>query len=342
MERNESSNILGLEGKEQRRDISIWRKISSFAFRFAVSIVLLLWIFKSVDLSAFREVIISPNLVPIVAMVGFSLVFVFLGGLKLWILFRGFRPINLWLFTGYFFLAGSVGSLMPAFFGDFTLIGLARRSEIPIHQSVSALLMDRLIALAIALFIFTPFTLIFVLPVKPVYIILLTLISVVLIGGLLWVSLRFAPFLLGRLSVAKRFWESFSMYFAEYRINLYSNIFLSSLRGIVSGMALIFALMAANLNPPFLPTICITNSLSILTYIPVSLSGLGIYEGGGLIILDSLGLNREQVVAGLFYQRVYIILWSLVTIVLWGVVMAIKQFKKRRKALPEDSLSLKT
>jgi uncharacterized membrane protein YbhN (UPF0104 family) len=132
------------------------------------------------------------------------------------------------------------------------------------------------------------------------------------------------------------------MYFAEYRINLYSNVFLSSLRGIVSGIALISALMAANLNPPFLPTICITNSLSVITYIPVSLSGLGIYEGGGLILLDSLGLNREQVVAGLFYQRVYIILWSLVTIVLWGVVMAIKQFKKKRKALPEDSLSLKT
>jgi len=60
----------------------------------------------------------------------------------------------------------------------------------------------------------------------------------------------------------------------------------------------------------------------------VSLSGLGIYEGGGLVLLEALGLNREQVLAGLLYQRAYIIIWSLVTAAIWGVVIAAKRFKK--------------
>jgi len=60
----------------------------------------------------------------------------------------------------------------------------------------------------------------------------------------------------------------------------------------------------------------------------VTLSGLGIYEGGGLVLFEALGLNREQVLAGLFYQRVYIIIWSLLTAAIWGVVIAVKRLKK--------------
>jgi uncharacterized membrane protein YbhN (UPF0104 family) len=334
IESKESSKRLGLEGKELWRARPIWRKISSFAIRIVVSLALVLWILKAVDLTVLNEVVGSPKLVPILAMIGFSLVFVFLGGVKLWVLFRGFSPITLWLFTGYFFLAGSVGSLAPAILGDFTLVGLAQRSKISIHEGLSALLMDRLITLMTSLFIFTPFTLVFVLPLRGLYVLMLTVISAILFGGLIWIALRLAPTLFDHFSITKRFWESFSIHFTRNRTNLYSNIFISSLRGIVSGIALIFALMAAHLSPPFFPTLCITNSLSIITYVPVSLSGLGIYEGGGLILLESIGLNREQVVAGLFYQRLYIILSSLVTLTVWGIIIVIKRFQKRSWAFP--------
>ena len=328
MKRDEGADNAGFDSMELQPKRPRWQKIFSFIFRFAVSVVLLLWIFKSVDLGIFSEIVVSPSLLPIIAMIGFSVFYVFLGGLKLWVLFRGFSPISLRLFTGYFFLAGSVGSLAPAIFGDFTMVGLARQSLIPVHRSVSAILMDRFITMVIAVFIFTPFTLIYVLPVKPSSIIALMGILALLLGCLIWVAVRFAPLLFDKFSVTKRFWESFTLYFNGDRKNLYVNTLIGGFRGIVSGITLIFALMAANVSPPFFPTICITNSLSILTHIPVSLSGLGIYEGGGLVLLEALGLNREQVLAGLFYQRVYIIIWSLVTAAIWGVAIATKRFKK--------------
>jgi uncharacterized membrane protein YbhN (UPF0104 family) len=328
MKRDEGADNAGLDGKEVKPKRPKWKKIFSFIFRFTVSVLLLLWIFKSVDLGIFSEIVVSPSLLPIVAMVGFSVFYVFLGGLKLWVLFRGFSPISLRLFTGYFFLAGSVGSLAPAIFGDFTMVGLARQNRIPVHRSVSAILTDRFITMVIALFIFTPFTLISVLPVKPLFIVALMGILALLLGCLIWSAVRFGPMLFDKFSVTKRFWESFTLYFKGDRKDLYANILIGGFRGIISGITLIFALMAANVSPPFFSTICITNSLSILTHIPVSLSGLGIYEGGGLVLLEALGLNREQVLAGLFYQRVYIIIWSLVTAAIWGVVIAVKRFKK--------------
>jgi len=330
MEYDENPEMLGLAEKELQCEHSAGKKIFSFVFRFAVSIALLFWIFKSVDLSIFKEVIVSPNVIPIVAMIGSSLVFLFLGAVKLWILFRSFSPINLRLFTGYFFLAGSVGSLAPAIFGDFTLIGLAKDSQIPVHKSVSAILVDRFITMVIALFIFTPFTLIFILPVKPVFILVLMLTLLALLGCVMWISRRIAPFLFAKFLVTKRFWESFSMYFKGDRTKLYANIFISIVRGIVSGVTLIFALMAANVSPPFIPTICISNSLSILTHIPVSLSGLGVFEGSGLILFETLGLNKEQVLAGLLYHRIYIICWAILTSVVLTLLFAIRKYSGNR------------
>jgi uncharacterized membrane protein YbhN (UPF0104 family) len=338
MKSDESAENSHLDNEELKREKNIRQKIFSFVFRFAVSVALLLWIFKSIDLGIFADVVVSPQIFPIIAMIGFSLFYVFLGGLKLWVLFRSFSPITLRLFTGYFFLAGSVGSIAPAIFGDFTLIGLARRSLIPVHKSISAILMDRFITIVIAMFIFTPFTLIFVLPVKPVSIMVLMAILALLFGCLIWSFIRFAPLLFDKFSVTKKFWESFSIYFKGDRRNLYANALLSGFRGIVSGIALIFALMAANVSPPFFSAICITNSLSILTHIPVSLSGLGIYEGGGLILFESLGLIREQVLAGLFYQRLYIVVWSLATAAVWGVVIAIKRYRKDVATLRKSHL----
>ena len=325
MKRDEGPENVSLDGKEVQPKRPKWQKFFSFILRFAVSIVLLLWIFKSVDLGIFAEVVVSPKILPIIAMIGFSFFYVFLGGLKLWVLFRSFSPIRLRLFTGYFFLAGSVGSLAPAIFGDFTLIGLAKHSQIPVHKSVSAILVDRFITMVIAVFIFTPFTLIFILSVKPIFILVLMLTFFVLFGCAIWISMRLAPFLFAKFSATKRFWESFSIFFKGDRTKLYGNIFISSIRGIVSGITLILALMAANITPPFIPTICIANSLSILSHIPVSLSGLGVFEGSGLILFETLGLNREQVLAGLLYHRMYIIIWAFLTSLVLTLIFAIRR-----------------
>jgi len=127
MKQNEGADNACLDSEEVQPKRPKGQKIFSFIFRFAVSVVLLVWIFKSVDLSIFSEIIVSPSLLPITAMVVFSVFYVFLGGLKLWVLFRGFSPMSLPLFTGYFFLAGSVGS-RPGNFRRF-YDGRSRKTE---------------------------------------------------------------------------------------------------------------------------------------------------------------------------------------------------------------------
>jgi uncharacterized membrane protein YbhN (UPF0104 family) len=313
---------------EEKQELSPGRKFSSLAVRLTVSVALIILIMRVVDLRAFTETLISPKIWPLLLMIAFSLFFVFLGGLKLWVLFRGFSPINPGLFTGYYFLAGSIGSLAPAIFGDVTLIGLAKQNRIPFHKSISAILMDRCITLAVALFIFTPFTLTIILPFDIKNVFLLSTAALILTAGLVWTWICFAPRLFGRFTIMKKFMESFSLFFGEYRSGLYINLLISCARAVVSGITLILALAAADLRPPFWETVCISNSLSVLTHIPVSLSGLGLFEGSGLILFEAIGLNKERVLAGLLYHRLYIIVWAALTFFLLTFFWTVKKSGK--------------
>jgi uncharacterized membrane protein YbhN (UPF0104 family) len=291
-------------------------KILSFALRFLVSIALVVWIVWSIDFGMFSRIALSPRPAAILAMVAFCLLFVFLGGLKLWFLMKGFATVGYGRFLGYFFLSGSIGSLAPAIVGDVTFVGLMKRENMSIHETVSALLVDRLVTLLLAVFVFTPFTLSLVWPAATGTIVLLSVVAALASAGLMWVAARFAPAFFQKVEIMNRYWLASSLYFSRYRRELLINVMICAIRGIVSGLTLIFALMAAGLDPPAFATICISNSLSVLTHIPVSLSGLGVFEGSGLLLFETIGLNKERIVAGLFFHRAYIIIWASVTAVL--------------------------
>jgi len=314
-------------------------RVTSIALRLAVSIALLLWIIKSIDLGMLEKVIISPRVSALVIMVILSIFVVFLGGVKLWVLFRGFSSINLWLFTGYFFFAGSIGSLIPAIFGDFTLVALVRRDKVHYHQSVSALLVDRFVTLLMAGFLFTPFTLAFVLPINPLTVFITTIGALAGFCILVIITARYAAVIFSRTPAAQRFWESLLLFFSNYRGNLLANVVIGLGRSVISGFALAFAFMAADLNPPIFPTICITSSLSVITHIPISLGGLGVYEGSGLILFEAIGMVREQILAGLLYQRLYIFIWAAASIVIMGFIILFHR-SRRMINLPDGSVPL--
>lgn len=310
-----------------REEPTVARKILSVLIRAVISTALVVWIFRSIDWGIFKQIAVSPKPYPLAAFIAFSLFFVFLGGLKLWILLRSFHPMSLWRFSANYFLASSVGSLIPSIFGDFTLAALMKKSRMEYHKSFSIIILDRLITLLLAVFVFTPFTLIFVLPASPMTVLAITVMVLAITMAALWLSTLFLPVVFRRFSAIRGFWEATAVFFREERSNLWGNVLIGLFRGLISGVALAFALMAADLTPGLFSTVCIANSLAALTHIPVSISGLGLYEGGGLILFERIGMQREMVLAGLLYQRAYILVWSLSTILVLGSVLLLRRHR---------------
>ncbi len=227
------------------RKATDWRRTVFFILRFTVSIALVVWIFSSIDWGIFKDIIISPKPYPLAAFVIFSLLFVFLGGMKLWVLLRTLHPMGLWHFSAYYFLTSSVGSLIPSIFGDFTLAALMKKNQIDYHKSFSIIILDRLITLLIAVFIFTPFTLIFILPVSSHHDMDNHSNNSRNNLSAMWFS---ASFLLNiafqRFSVTRCFSdETYNSFLPQEEMaSLWKNFLIGLFRGFISGIALFFAL----------------------------------------------------------------------------------------------------
>lgn len=313
-------------GEEEVKKNSFFRKFASFSLKLLISTALIVWILKLIDFDVFKESVFSPKPIPLIYLVFCGISFTILGGFKLWLLFRNYAPIGCGHFLKCFFFSSSIGTIAPAILGDFTLIAFAKRMDVSTYKSVSAILLDRLITLLIAVFIFTPITIIYVTSILPVFVMVLTIACFGFSVCIVWGIVKYAPRILTRYELSKELMEAFSHLYRRKRSDLYYNFFISLVRAIVSGFTLVAAFYAADLNPPLLPSLGAANSLSILTHIPISISGFGVFEGSGLFFFEALGLNKEKVLAGFFFHRLYVIAWSLLTAIILGSLFVFKRY----------------
>lgn len=286
-----------------------------------VTTFIIIWILTYLDLNELRQAAVTPAWLPLIGMAFAAWVFVLIGGAKFWVLFRALTPVPFLSFIGYFLVATALGTFTPATLGDFSLAAFLRREQIPVHQSMSVIVVDRVITIGIYGTVFLPLTFGLLLHMGQLWWAPVSF----LVGGMLILILNRLPTvrkMINRflkhlhLSFLSDFLSTTSDLLRLHPWHLLGNVGLTLLRCVVSGGVVQFALWAAGEWQPFLPVLYTTNSISLINLLPVSLAGLGVYEGGGVAILSQLGFDQERVFAGLMYQRFYIILYSLVMLIL--------------------------
>jgi uncharacterized protein (TIRG00374 family) len=301
-------------------------RLLNWSARFAVAAVLLWLILRSVDLQEFSQVVIAPKWVPLIIMVVTALVFMFLGAVKLWILLGALAPVRLMTVVRYDVVAMAFGTFTPAAVGDFSLVAFLRREGVPAHQGLSTMLIDRAVTLALYGLVYLPLTLVLVVRTdQMLWLPVAMAVAIAIVLGLNWTP-PFRQWLRER--VVRRyvprledFLRTFSDLLRMHPSRLLANIAVTLVRAVVAGAVIYAALLAAGTSADFLLVTVITNSLSLLNLIPISLSGFGLYEGGAVMIFGYLGLDSERVFAAFVFQRVYTIVSSLVFLALTRVVL---------------------
>lgn len=307
----------------------------SWPLRLVVTAAVVVWLLRQIDVPTLQRVAVAPAVLPLLGMVMVAWVFVLLGGIKFWVLYRALTPVAFCPFLRDFIVATSLGAFTPASLGDFSLAALLRSRQVPVHTSMSVLVVDRVLTVSIYAAVFVPLTLGLLLRSAYVWLIPASFLA----GGtlLLVLSANTALRHLGR-RVLERVQLPFLVDFMattsdlvwQYPWHLLGNIALTFVRCVTAGVVIQCALWAAGEWQPFLPVLYTTNTLSVLNLLPISFAGLGMYEGGGVVILSHLGFDQERVLAALVYQRIYIILYSLVIVLgartmLTGMVTAKKE-----------------
>jgi uncharacterized membrane protein YbhN (UPF0104 family) len=293
----------------------------SWLLRIFVTGVVILWIITRIDLKQFQQALIAPEWGPLVLLVLAAWLVLLIGALKSWLLFKAFSPIPFFTFLINFLAAISFGSFTPAAVGDFSLVALLKKENVPVHQSLSVMLVDRGITVAIYGIIFLPLTLGLLLRTDQLWwvpiLFIIAAISLVIING------NPRARILGKKILAKLhitflfdFIKTSSNMLRLHPWLIISNTFLALVRCLVGGIGVQFAFWAAGEYGPLLPIIFTSNAITLLNFLPISLSGLGIYEESAISILGQLGYNRERMLVGLVYQRFYIIVFSLLVLLI--------------------------
>ena len=283
----------------------------NWAWRFIITLMIVGWIFLRIDFAQFARVVVAPQWIELIGMVGAGLVFAFMGGVKVWVLLRALAPIRLQTVVKYFFVSTSLGAFTPAALGDFSIAAFLRREKVPVHFGLSVMLIDRVISIAVYVLVFTPLTLALLLHTDQLWW-LPASFFVIAMAGLLLNTLKPArQFVLARFirvyfPAGEDFARTLSDLVRLYPLHLAGNVALTLGRAIFAGIVVQFALWAAHEQPSLSQVICATNFLSLVNVLPISLGGVGVYEGSGVLLFEQLGMDGEKVLAALFYQRAYI------------------------------------
>jgi uncharacterized membrane protein YbhN (UPF0104 family) len=283
-----------------------------WAARVLVAVAVLILVLHQLDLREIGQVVVSPRWLPLLGMIAASVVFMLLGGVNIWVMLSALVPVRLETVLRHYLVAAALGSFTPAALGDFSLAGLLRRENISPHHVLSAMFIDRVITLSLYAVVYLPVTLVLVLS-APQW---------------LWLPVAFATAAVFAVSLNRS--PSFRRWVVERLIRrlvpsvegvlrtcsdllrfhpgtLLVDLAVTVVRSLVGGLAIYLALRAAGTAVGFAYTVVVTNSLSLLGYLPISVSGIGIYEGGAVAAFSRLGANSERVFAALVFQRIYVI-----------------------------------
>ena len=297
-----------------------------WTLRLLVGIGIVLLIIRSLNLSQFGAVVVAPNWLALIGMVVSALVFVFLGAVNIWIMLSAVARVRFMTMLRYYLVATAFGTFTPAAVGDFSLVGFLQRESIPVHRGLSAMLVDRGITLTLHAVVFLPLTLLLVLSTTQW--LWLPAAFAVSVGALVALNVvpGFRRWVLDRMVRPlvphfEDFLRSCSDLMRFHPTYLLANVAGTIARSVVAGVVIELALVAAGTWANFLWVVVVTNSLSLLNFIPISLGGVGVYEGGAVAVFSRLGLSSERVFAAFVFQRTYIVVFALLLLALSRVLL---------------------
>ncbi len=307
--------------------IRLWRnRAVNVGTRVLILAAIVWWVARRLDLAEAANLVRSPQPWALLGMIGCGVLFGIIGGIKVWTLLRALAQVSLQRTVVYFFVASSIGAFTPAALGDFSLAAFLKRENVPVHDGLAIVLVDRLVSVSLYVLVFTPLTLTFL--IRSATLMWVPVLYLAVVGIALGLNARarvrgwireniverFVPRTLGFLSTTSRLVRLYPWAMA-------GNVGVGLVRGVVGGMVVWMALLAVGTSAELLPAIAATNTLAVINVLPISFGGFGVYEGGGVLLFEAFGMEAVHVLAALLLQRIYVLASSTLILVIATIVL---------------------
>lgn len=214
-------------------------------------------------------------------------------------------------------LSWANGQLIPGKVGEFSMVYfLAKNYNLKVGEGTAMVLIDKFITLTMYV-IFSAFSVFLFYP-KDQAILLAALIIIAAIGGIVIFLSKAGQRIIKRF-VWKKVTDKFEKFGATINILLKNpkyiaaNILLTLLKMLVFTVYFILAFRAFQQYVPPLYIFLLIALISIISGIPVTISGLGVREGAAVFFYTKLGIPAEKVIGA--YLLLVIINYTLVGVI---------------------------
>lgn len=211
------------------------------------------------------------------------------------------HKIHFWRLVRCAASAWAVGVITPAKLGEFSIIYFLKNNNVQIGKGTAISLLDRIISISVISFFAIIGIGVYFTTEKALQLIILVSIALVL-GLYIIKSKTIRDFIKKR--VLKRYSTNFSGFsktffqiFNNKRVML-ANVITTTIKGAVGALVLYSLFLALNTTIAYPPIFFITAITSLLSLIPITISGLGIKEAGTVYLFSYLVGIDPKVTAG--------------------------------------------
>lgn len=268
-----------------------------------IAIFLFILLFSKNNFFSVVNVIKNANLLVLILAVLFSFVFTFVLIPLRWKLILGYIKCNISFKEAFFICVSAlpISYIMPFKSGDLIKsLYLKRQNKLSFKKATSTLVFDNAMDLFTLLF-FTFLAFIF--------------LSVQLPHKLYFWFLIMAFFLVCTILIAKRIPSDFFYSFKAISLNKTLFIFTLSLFGFcTSFISAYFVFLSINVTIPFLKIMFYIPLITLITLIPITISGFGTREAATIFFLSKFASPESLLSAGILLSLIIVVIPSLVSL----------------------------
>jgi uncharacterized membrane protein YbhN (UPF0104 family) len=246
----------------------------------------------------------------------------FLASVNLWIILNAISPISYSLFLRNYAYSYAIGLMLPGQFGDASLTLFLRKHKIPLASSSSAYIIDKGISL-ILIFIFVWAGTFFILPQLNTFWYLLLPVLALSLVIIVAIVIYYIPINIKLVLKIKNAMSQTLMTMLEFRKKwhfLLINVAIALVKFGFVGLSFFLAFLCFGHPSGYFEVTIISFASSIIGYIPVSLSGIGIVEYSAINLFAWVGVSKSVVMSVYVLQRIFQYALSGMTLLIFRIM----------------------
>jgi len=248
-------------------------------------------------------------------------VFVLLGALNTYFIILSIKKVPLLKILNIFCISMSLGMYTPAYIGEIgATTYLLHQEGFTVSQGLSVSSIDKFLTLTINSILFL-IGLWFYMPEMPFFIYLFTVLVITI--PLLCIFLRPLRKLIKRKIIerffpwAVEYFNAVISFFLNHKPLFILNLSGTLLRAFIGAFMIWIGLAALGVRTEICPVIFTNFVARMVSYLPVTISGLGLLEGAAIALFKELGIQPEATLIAFLLDRTVCTLFSIVVILIY-------------------------